>query len=277
MLVLFLLVLLRVKRSGGLFSIFRNRLGVLKYEVGDGSEWNEPRSFVTSPVNVRNFTFLVFGDSQSVDYGIWRITVQQAYQANPQAAFFTNVGDLVDVGQDYAEWEGWFAAAEGVVDRIPAMPVTGNQESHTSEHHFSMPTFYTAQFKLPANGPDELRGQVYYFDYGDVHFVMLDSQEGEENSFVPGMLEKQQSWRSANLAATDKTWKVAFIHRTIYGNRPKGINENIRQAFATIFDQDQVDLAFTAHDHVLARTVPLLGGEVAQAPARGSGVYGDKT
>lgn len=30
------------------------------------------------------------------------------------------------------------------------------------------------------NGPDGLKGQVYSYDYGDVHFVVLDSQEDEE-------------------------------------------------------------------------------------------------
>lgn len=240
------------------------------YEVGDGDSWSEPRSFVTAPLNPGKFSFLVFGDSQSVDYGVWRTTVQQAYQANPEAAFFTNVGDLVDVGQDYAEWEAWFAAASEVIDKIPAMPLTGNHESYTPERRFSVPAFFTAQFKLPGNGPEELRGQVYSFDYGDVHFVMLDSQEGEQRRFVPEMLEKQKSWLSENLAATNRKWKVVFIHRPIYGNKPNGINENIRQTFAPVFDQQQVDLVFTAHDHVLARTVPLFGDEAAQVPVRGT-------
>jgi len=227
------------------------------YQVGDDNSWSETYTFTTASVRTAEFDFLVFGDSQSSDYNVWRRTAQAAFQALPTAAFFTNVGDLVDVGQDYGEWEGWFAGASGVIEKIPAMPVAGNHESYTPERRFSLPVFFTAQFRLPENGPEELKGQVYSFDYGDVHFVVLDSQEGEEDLFVPDMLGKQKRWLETDLAATAKTWKIVFIHRPLYGNKPNGVNENIRRAFAGVFDRNGVDVVFTAHDHVYARTWPL--------------------
>ena len=44
------------------------------------------------------------------------------------------------------------------------------------------------------------------------------------------------------------------MHRPIYGNKPDGILENLRQAFEPLFEQYQVDAVFTAHDHVYARS-----------------------
>jgi len=241
-----------------------------RYQVGDGETWSGDFSFSTEPLQADSFKFLVFGDSQSVDYGVWRATLHRAYQANSDAAFFTNVGDLVDVGQDYMEWEAWFAAVSGVVENLGIMPVTGNHEDYTPDRAFSRPEFFSAQFMLPDNGPAGLKRQVYSFDYGDVHFVILDSQEGEQRSFIPDMLERQREWLAADLAATQKKWKLAFIHRPLYGNKPSGVNENIRQAFAPVFDQYNVDLVFTAHDHVVARTFPLYNGEVIESPCRGT-------
>ena len=65
------------------------------YRVGNDQEWSEPHSFTTAPAAAGDFKFLVFGDSQSSNYEVWRNTVCRAYQANTDAAFLVNVGDLV--------------------------------------------------------------------------------------------------------------------------------------------------------------------------------------
>lgn len=230
------------------------------YRVGGPGCWTEPRIFTTASGVVSDFTFLVFGDSQSVNYDVWKSTIRNAYQAHPEASFFTNVGDLVDVGQDYNEWNHWFSAARGVIDTIPAMPVTGNHETYTLERQFSKPVFFTAQFNLPPNGPEKLKGQVYSFDYGDAHFVMLDSQAGEQAQFVPGMLSEQRIWLEKDLRMTNKKWKIAFIHRPLYNNKNAEANESIERVFRPLFDLYHVDVVFTGHDHVYARTYPLRDG-----------------
>lgn len=241
-----------------------------QYRVGSGDSWSETLTFVTAPAGEQPFRFLVFGDSQSYRYSVWGQTLHNAYQAQPDAAFFLNVGDLVDNGQSLNEWEGWFSGARGVVDAIPVVPVVGNHETYTPERTFSMPVFFTAQLKVPQNGPEGLKGQVYSFDYGNVHFVVLDTQWGEERAFVPDMLEWQKAWLAKDLAATHKRWKVVAMHRPFYHNRAKDGDGHLRAAFAPLFDQYQVDLVLTGHDHVYARTQPLAGGEAVVPPQHGT-------
>ena len=243
-----------------------------RYQVGAGEAWSEVRQFTTAPRSASTFSFLIFGDSQSRDYGVWRTTLQQAVLANPGVAFFVSMGDLVDVGQDYEEWEAWFEASAEALEVLPIMPLTGNHECYTPERIFSQPRYFTAQFALPDNGPAGLKRQVYSFDYGDIHFVMLDSQAGEQREFMPDLLERQRQWLARDLAVTDKKWKVAFIHRPLYGNKPNGVNENLRRAFAPVFDEYKVDLVFTAHDHVIARTLPI-ADDAAVAPPEFGTVY----
>ncbi|WP_371372896.1 purple acid phosphatase family protein [Sporomusa aerivorans] len=240
------------------------------YRVGGPEEWSPPYYFTTAPGTVRPFKFLIFGDSQSVNYGVWRTTAYNAYQTNPDAAFFTNVGDLVDVGQDYAQWQSWFNGAQGMIETIPAMPVTGNHECYTPSRSMSRPVLFTSQFKLPLNGPDGLKGQVYSFDYANVHFVMLDSQQSEQGRFMPNMLEDQKVWLEKDLQATQKKWKVVFLHRPLYNNKPGEGDGNIRRTFAGIFDKYHVDVVFTGHDHAYSRTYPLFGGLKADSPAQGT-------
>ena len=240
------------------------------YQINEGSGWGETRIFSTPPEKNDGFKFLVFGDSQSINYEVWRTTLQQAYQTNQDAKFFINVGDLVDVGQDYAQWDAWFNASQGVIDRIPAMPLTGNHENYTPERRFSQPVLFTAQLKVPVNGPESLRRQVYSFDYGDVHFVMLDSQIGEQVQLIPQILEMQKNWLEQDLAATDKKWKIVFLHRPPYHNKVGGANSRIKGAFVPILDKYHVDVVFSGHEHDYARTYPIYNDQVVDSPGKGT-------
>lgn len=230
-----------------------------QYQVESGKQQSERYTFTTAPREGTAFSFLVFGDSQSYDYKVWGKTLQQAYAAHPYAAFMVNVGDLVDVGQSETEWQGWFEGAKGVLEQLPLVPVVGNHETYTSQRVFSMPIYFTAQFKLPKNGPNGLQGQVYSFDYGDVHFSVLDTQLGEERQFVPEMLNWQKAWLEKDLYLTRKKWKVVLMHRPLYSNNSGG-GEELRKVFLPLFDKYQVDVVFSGHDHVYARTAPLIGG-----------------
>lgn len=240
------------------------------YQVGDGVNWSRVHRFRTEPAKPEPFKFLVMGDSQSLDYGVWRKSLVQATEANSDAAFFVSMGDLVDVGQDYGEWEAWYEAGAGVLEHLPIVPLTGNHECYSPGRRFSRPEYFTAQFALPTNGPPGLQGQVYSFDYGDAHFVILDSQIGEQAQFVPDLLDKQRDWLEVDLAVSTKPWKLVFIHRPLYGNKAQGISENIRRAFEPLFDRYQVDVVFTAHDHVYARSGPLFAGQPTEGLQRGT-------
>ena len=68
---------------------------------------------------------------------------------------------------------------------------------------------------MPQNGPEGLKGQVYSYDYGPVHFVVLDSQE-EEQKKHGDILKIQQTWLEADLAASKAKWKIVFFHKPPY-------------------------------------------------------------
>jgi acid phosphatase type 7 len=62
------------------------------------------------------------------------------------------------------------------------------------------------------------------------------------------------------LAGTNKRWKLVFIHRSVYHNRPSDGDEDLRDAFTPLFERYHVDVVFAGHDHVYARSYPLTGG-----------------
>jgi hypothetical protein len=246
------------------------------YRVGDGTRWSGTHSFKTADPEAKTFKFLIFGDSQSPvtgdnPYGEWKETVQNAYKANPDADFFVNVGDLVDFGQIGAHWDAWFAAAKGVIDTIPAMPLPGNHESYGSRDT-SRPEFFTSQFTLPRNGPVSLKEQAYSYDFGPVHLVALDSQAQEQMRYGD-ILSIQQSWLESDLTTSRKNWNIVFFHRSPYGVKSGRDEKEVRAAFCPILEKNHADLVFNAHDHGIKRTVPIKDGVAVKDPSEGTIYY----
>ena len=231
-------------------------------------------SFRTEDNNTNQFKFLVFGDSQSgvagnPDYSLWQSTIQNAYKANADARFFVEMGDAVEVGQSNAHWNNWFAADKGVIDSISYMPVEGNHECYDMNINKTEPTLYIGQFNVPHNGPYN-NSQVYSYDYGNVHFVVLDSQLLEEQKFHPNLVDDEKAWLEKDLNQTEKDWKVVFWHKTPYSTKAYRTNEAIKAAFDSILDKHHVDIAFNAHDHAYSRTYPINNDTIVGSPALGT-------
>ncbi|MDN5316807.1 MAG: hypothetical protein PWR08_931 [Thermoanaerobacterium sp.] len=246
------------------------------YRVGYGNNFSSIYSFTTEAKDTNSFKFLIFGDSQSgiatdPQYGPWKTTIQNAFNANKDAKFFINVGDLVEIGQMYAHWNNWFDAAKGVIDTIPEMPVEGNHETYQSSNYNSgKPKDFVNLFPVPQNGPDGLKGQVYSFDYGNAHIVMLDSQEDEEEGVSGDILESQKAWLDKDLSSTNKTWKIVFFHKTLYYNKATRSNEQLKAAFQPIIDKYHIDVVFNGHDHGYSRTYPIKNDQYVKSPADGT-------
>lgn len=244
------------------------------YRVGNGSShWSTTYTFTTAKAQTDKVKFLVFGDSQSPPggenpYGVWKTTLHNAYKANPDAKFFVNCGDLVDLGQDYAHWKAWFGAAAGVIDTIPAMPVVGNHET-TPAAPTRRPTYWIAQFTLPQNGPDGLKTQVYSFDYGPVHIAVLDSQQAEQKE-LGDIFGPQKAWLEADLAASKAPWKLVFFHKAPYEAHPTRSGKEVRAAFCPTIEAGRVDVVFSGHDHGVTRTYPMNNEKPKQKPSEGT-------
>ena len=247
------------------------------YRLQTGDKWSDPFDFTTESATKKPFKCLIFGDSQSglpknPEYGPWRTTINNAYQAHLDAAFFMMVGDLVEVGQDIDHWNRWYEAAKAVADKIPNMAVPGNHETYDvpEENHSVKPLFFTKQIKLPANGPADLVGQVYSFDYGEVHFAILDSQVDEEGQYIPNMLQLEADWLDSDLAATTQKWKVVLFHKTPYYNKAVRANEKVKAVLLPVIDKHHVDIVINGHDHGYSRTYPIYQDSYMPNPANGT-------
>lgn len=206
-----------------------------------------------------NFKAIIFGDSQCTDYSVWGDTVQTAYRQNGDAAFFVNMGDLVDNGQHMWQWQEWFKYAAPLLANVPAAPISGNHENYSLDWQYAAADLYNALFPLPQNGAPSLKNQCYSYDCGDVHFAVLDTQLEELRLIRPDLFTKQAVWLDSDLKNTPKPWKVVLMHRNTLSCDGKDAPTEAGLVFMPIFEKNNVDIVFTGHIHAYGRTAPQNG------------------
>lgn len=239
------------------------------YEYRAGYEGSRTGWHKLPAAQPESFKALIFPDSQSSDYSGWRKLAQTAYSKNDDAAFFINMGDLVDNGYDFSQWRAWFNSVAPMIENIPFAPVMGNHETYNMDWQIAPPTPYLTLFNLPENGTGVNKNQYYSFDYGDVHFVVLNTQTDEMADFNPDLMQQQLSWLRSDLAGTQSKWKIVLMHKDIlryaFTDRPNNFDPaSIQftpwaQQLMPVFEEYNVDAVLTAHLHTYRRRVPLKG------------------
>ncbi|OPX86462.1 MAG: Alkaline phosphatase precursor [Pelotomaculum sp. PtaB.Bin104] len=221
------------------------------YRVGREGYWSEALSFTTAAAT-QDFSFLYMGDVQS-GYAEWGSTLNSVYQSYPQIKFALLGGDLTDNSSDEEEWGRFLDAAAGVFSRIPLMPAMGNHDG----------SMFLKFFALPDNGPEGFKQTFYSFDYGDAHFVILNSSNNTD--------ERVKQWLREDLKNTTKKWKFAVFHIPAYPATYdyKEIDKSIRVNWVPLLEQNMVDMVFVGHQHQYMRTHPIYQGEVQTEPAYG--------
>lgn len=225
-----------------------------EYRIGAGDKRSDWQSFHTAQGH--DFKALIFPDSQSSDYSVWAATAQPAWQRNQDAQFFINMGDLVDNGQDHYQWNAWFDVVGDMIARIPVVPLLGNHETYDKDWKVRMPEAYLHLFALPRIDREKYQNQFYSFDYGDVHFVVLNTQSQELADFEPSLDEDEVAWFKEDMAKTTKKWKIVLMHKDPlqygFANRPEPREEGFSpegRLWMPLFDQYGVDAVLSAHLH----------------------------
>lgn len=225
-----------------------------EYRIGYGekrSDW-----FPLQTAQGTSFKALVFPDSQSSDYSAWAATKNPAWQAHQDAQFFINMGDLVDNGEDHYQWNAWFDVVSDMITRIPIAPLMGNHETYNRDWKVRMPEAYLHLFALPRLDQAVYQNQFYSFDYGDVHFIVLNTQFTEMEPFQSSLQADEMEWFKKDIQGTTKKWKVVLMHKDPiqygFANRPTPREEGFSQEgldWMPLFDEYGVDVVLSAHLH----------------------------
>lgn len=213
-------------------------------------------SFYTPAIG--DFSFLVMGDS-GTDSPEQTALLQQMI-AEPNVSKVIHVGDLAYMSGTFAQFESnYFGLYAPLMSRLPFFTAPGNHEYLTTG---AAP--YLAVHAAPACGvPAQDVGRYYSFDWGDAHFVSLDS-----NLLPDDAGARMLAWLDADLAATKKYWKIAFVHHPPY---PTGAHLGdplcalVEQRVNPIVERHGVQVVLAGHEHGYERSFPLVGGQKADA------------
>ena len=208
------------------------------------------------------YEVLIYPDSQSGDYSGWEQIVKNSADRNPNAALYISMGDLVDNGEQAYQWRTWLDSIKPLSARIPLAPTLGNHEMYTLDWKMREPRAYLNYFDVPSNGNVTFNRRYYSYDYGDVHYVVLDTQlyesthEDNHDTHHPDLYDVQVQWLRQDLASNTKKWTVVLMHRDPFqyafdrpgASRAAGFDEE-GVLFMPIFDEFHVDLVLSAHLH----------------------------
>lgn len=153
----------------------------------------------------------------------------------------------------------YFAIYRNIVKNVPVFPSLGNHDYETDR---AAP--YLANFFLPQNAynPDH-KGRCYSFDYGNAHFIALDTELDDELGLANA---DQRAWLERDLAnSANAVWKFIYFHRPPYSSGCHGSSLDVRQVLAPLAQKYNVDVVFSGHDHAYERTAPILDDAASDA------------
>lgn len=228
-----------------------------RYRIWQGNNATDWQEFSTAPANIDAFSALIFCDSQcGHTYDSWEQAFRTVWQRHPDAHFFAIVGDTVDNGQQEWQWQHFFAAIASLLPQHLYVPVMGNHECYSLIWKFCRPRRYERSYNVPANGTPELQNYYYSYDYGPVHFIVLNTQMLELKNIHPDLLEKQQAWLRQDVKSHKSPWQVVLMHKDIlaYDEFQEGTKtmmgiSDTGHAFMPLFDELGIDLVLTGHMH----------------------------
>jgi 3',5'-cyclic AMP phosphodiesterase CpdA len=228
------------------------------YDVTDGAGASERLGFRTAPAPETGATvrFLAFGDSGG---GGSDQAALRDQMATVPFDFMIHTGDIAYAGGTRAAFEqNFFKPYADYLKFFPMFPASGNHEYDSDD---AAP--FREAFVLPENGGPDGVERWYSFDWGDVHFAMLDTER-------TGPV--QAAWLDADLAASERPWTVVVGHRPPFSSGEHGSDGNFRTHFVPILEKHAVPLVLNGHDHHYERTTPQNGVTYVVTGGGGIGV-----
>ena len=211
-----------------------------------------------------HFKFGVLGDSENFDSAVTNGPLQKSIKklSKAKAKLVFGMGDVHSSceGDDacktrFTSWKDLIAA------KFSKYYLVMGERDRTDS---SADDIWQEVFDFPDNGLDDLAETNYSFDYGNSHFVVLNTENPDEHSVD----SDQRDWLEEDLNDNDRDNTFVFFHEPAWPtnskvNRSLDKNPSERDELWNILADYKVTAVFSGHEHLYARkkiTVDLLPG-----------------
>ncbi|MBQ5910831.1 MAG: metallophosphoesterase family protein [Clostridia bacterium] len=225
----------------------------------------QPATFTTANHTAESFSFVHVSDSQvngkesDVGYTGEETGIQFGKTLNEilkiKPSFMLHTGDIVEWSKYETYWKNMLDYNASALMTLPFMPISGNHE--TTYRSGDNEIFKHFNINIPDQNTN--KGFFYFFDIGDVRFIMLNTN----NLNDMGLDSPQCVWLEDALN-TNKKWKIVAMHHPMYsvgkwGSDPEqnATSLKLRKQLSKLFAENGVDLVLQGHDHTYSKTYPI--------------------
>lgn len=184
--------------------------------------------------------------ADNVDTDVWLMLGDNAYNSGTDSEYQTAVFDVY----------------QPLLSKTFLWPTLGNHDSRSADAVNESGAYFDI-FSLPtaaeAGGLPSGTEAYYSFDFGNIHFVCLDSDDSNRAASGPML-----TWLQADLASNTSDWTIAYWHHPPYtkGSHDSdnlkdsaGRMADMRQNALPILEAAGVDLVLTGHSHSYERSM----------------------
>jgi hypothetical protein len=213
-----------------------------------------------------NYTFVAYGDAATTGSLSNFISVQDRVNTiNPRFAVL--LGDNVYTAGTHTEWDMRLdptlnsSATDWNSTHIDYFGWGNHDLNGTADQpaidNYSSPKPELGVTSGVAAAVAETPEHNYSFDYGNVHFVTIDSN-GYPDATRTG---NQVTWAEDDLASSTATWKIVFVHFPIISASftSTGPSSNYYQQIVSRLKDAGADVIMAGHAHTYERSYPLTG------------------
>jgi len=184
-------------------------------------------------------TYAAFNGTRFTD--LWLMLGDNAYSDGTDAEYQTKLFDI------YPQW----------LRQSVLWPTLGNHDGHSAFSATQTGPYYDS-FTLPrageAGGVASGTEAYYSFDFGNIHFICLDSSDSDRSPGGPML-----TWLEQDLAANTRDWTIAFWHHPPYSkgshdSDSEGDLVDMRENALPILESWGVDLVLAGHSHSYERS-----------------------
>lgn len=230
------------------------------WATGDFGKGNQCQ--IDTKVSFENYT-----RTQGIDPDIWLWLGDNAYDDGKDNEYQSKVFDL----PGYSDVFSW----------MPFFPSPGNHDYNSiwsdngilgipytltsiSDHNGAYYNIVDVPEYAEAGGFPSTHEVFYSYDYGNAHFLSLNSEVfavGSDN-----VLDQMKDWIDDDLAQNDKDWTIAYWHQPPYS---KGSHDSddfyelvmtmMREEVVPLLESYDIDMIICGHSHVYERSYLLHG------------------